>query len=183
MANPFRFVRRPGTPKPCRPLLRRWLICVRDSGPPPVFRCRHARLTPFTFHGRSVIASERCSLLRLRSNSGSLTCGESLPEMVNHPWREVLWQRYRGASHRLLAVRKSAWPDRRSASIRQSHRHRASSTTRDSPGSMPPLPPGQATRLQRSHRASRPHSMLSEGVRIMSSFLRFFLSLARLPLL
>lgn len=82
MANRFPHVRLPGLTTPCHPLPRRWLLFVSISGPPPFFRCHPALATPFTFHGRFLIAWWRRSLLRPNLDKHSHTFGESLPQVV-----------------------------------------------------------------------------------------------------
>jgi hypothetical protein len=65
----FRFVRRPGIPKSCRPFRRRWLICVSISGPPSFCRCRLPNTTPFTSHEFFATIEWKRSLLLLEQHT------------------------------------------------------------------------------------------------------------------
>src|SRR6266446_3843934 len=75
MVNRFPFARRPGTPKPCRPFPIRSRSFVSISGPPPVFRCRPEKATPFKFHEPFSIALWIRSLSLLDENQSSETFG------------------------------------------------------------------------------------------------------------
>src|SRR5207248_2501941 len=65
MVKRFPSAKPPGTAKPCRPFPIRSRSFVSISGPPPVFRCRPAKATPFKFHEPFSIASWIRSLLLL----------------------------------------------------------------------------------------------------------------------
>src|SRR5581483_3275941 len=65
LVNPFRFVRLPGTTKPCPPFPIRWPSSESIFGPPFILLGRPLKATPFTFHELFLTISWRRLLLRL----------------------------------------------------------------------------------------------------------------------